>query len=145
MSSLHSLLTPDLPNPAVQHWLAEQVELCRPARVRLLDGSPAERRELLAQAVAEGVLIELNQKKLPGCYLHRSNPNDVARTEQCTFICTPSEDAGRADQQLDGAASQAYARLRGLFAGCMQRPDHVRRSPSSWARSARRWPRSACS
>ena len=64
------------------------------AEVRVLAGGPTERQTLIDQAVAEGVLIKLNQSKLPGCYLHRSNPNDVARTEQLTFICTrQKEDA----------------------------------------------------
>src|SRR5262245_50046562 len=69
----------------VRHWLAECVELCQPESVRVLDGSPDEKQGLLTQAVAEGVLIRLNQQKLPGCHLHRSHPNDVARTESCTF------------------------------------------------------------
>src|SRR5438105_4302423 len=76
-------------NPHVRHWLAECVALCRPDRVRVLDGSAAEKAQLLAQAVAEGVLMTLNPDKLPGCYLHRSHPDDVARTEHCTYICTP--------------------------------------------------------
>ncbi len=116
---LHSPQTPDLPNRTVQRWLAECITLCRPDRVRLLDGSPAERRELLAQAVADGTLIELNQKKLPGCYLHRSHPNDVARTEQDTFICTPNEMlAGPTNNWLD--SRQAYNRLHQLFDGSMR-------------------------
>ncbi len=119
MSELHSLRTPELPNRTVQRWLAETIELCQPAKVRLLDGSPAERRELLAEAVAEGVLIELNQKKLPGCYLHRSHPSDVARTEQNTYICTPNEMlAGPTNNWLD--SRQAYTRLRELFTGSMR-------------------------
>ena len=66
----------------------------------------------------EGVLIRLNPQKLPDCYLHRSNPNDVARTEQLTFICAPSEDmAGPTNNWME--TRQAYARLRGLFSGCM--------------------------
>src|SRR5262249_1904195 len=85
----------------------------------VLDGSPAERQELLAQAVAEGVLIQLNQDKLPGCYLHRSNPNDVARTEQNTYICTPSDRlAGPSNNWLE--PRQAHAKLRTLFTGAMR-------------------------
>lgn len=119
MTELHSLLTPELPNRAVQRWLAECIELCRPDRVRLLDGSTAEWHELIAQAVAERTLIELNQQKLPGCYLHRSHPSDVARTEQDTFICTPNEMlAGPTNNWLD--SRQAYSRLREMFNGSMQ-------------------------
>src|SRR5690348_16514387 len=78
------------PNAPVRQWPAECVALCRPDRVRVMDGSAAEKRDQLDQAVAEGVLMRLNQAKLPGCYLHRSNSSDVARTEQSTFICTPN-------------------------------------------------------
>ncbi len=63
-----------------------------PDRIFWVDGSEEEKELLLAEAVAQGVLIKLNQEKLPGCYYHRSNPNDVARVEQCTFICTPAKD-----------------------------------------------------
>ena len=108
-----------IPNTAVRKWVAECVGLLEPTRVRILDGSAAERGELLDEAVREGVLIRLNQDKLPGCYLHRSNPNDVARTEQCTFICTPNPRlAGPTNNWM--APDEAYAKLRGLFAGCMR-------------------------
>jgi phosphoenolpyruvate carboxykinase (GTP) len=108
-----------LPNAAVRRWLAECVTLCEPARVRVLNGSPEEKAELIDEAVRTGALIPLNHDKLPGCYLHRSNPNDVARTEQSTFICTPSaRQAGPTNNWM--APSQAYAKLRGLFAGSMR-------------------------
>jgi phosphoenolpyruvate carboxykinase (GTP) len=107
------------PNAAVRQWLAECVNLCRPSRVRVLDGSDAEKQDLLQQAVAEGALLRLNQDKLPGCYLHRSHPDDVARTEQCTFICTRSEGlAGPTNNWM--APQQAYAQLGALFAGSMR-------------------------
>lgn len=106
-------------NTHVRKWLAECFKLCRPANVRVLDGSQAEKQELLQQAVAEGVLIRLNQTKLPGCYLHRSHPNDVARTEQCTYICTRSENlAGPTNNWMP--PKEAYAKLGSLFAGCMR-------------------------
>ena len=61
----------------------------------------------------------LNQEKRPGCYLHRSNPNDVARTEHLTFICTPSQDgAGPTNNWME--PEEAYAKLRPLFDGCMK-------------------------
>jgi phosphoenolpyruvate carboxykinase (GTP) len=108
-----------IPNAAVRTWVAECAELLEPARIRVLDGSEAERQELLEEAVREGVLIRLNQEKLPGCYLHRSHPNDVARTEQCTFICTPNPRlAGPTNNWM--APEEAYSKLRGLFAGCMR-------------------------
>jgi phosphoenolpyruvate carboxykinase (GTP) len=106
-------------NPHVRAWLTGCIDLCRPDRVRVLDGSAGEKQDLLRQAVAEGVLLRLNPEKLPGCYLHRSHPEDVARTEQCTFICTPNEDlAGPTNNWMP--AKEAYERLRGLLAGCMR-------------------------
>ncbi|MFO0925422.1 MAG: phosphoenolpyruvate carboxykinase (GTP) [Gemmataceae bacterium] len=106
-------------NGHVRQWLAECVELCQPKQVRVLDGSAEEKQDLLTQAVADGVLIRLNQTLLPGCYLHRSNPNDVARTEQCTYICTTSENmAGATNNWM--APKLAYARLRTVFEGCMR-------------------------
>jgi phosphoenolpyruvate carboxykinase (GTP) len=106
-------------NPHVAEWIESCVAMCRPERVFWCDGSGAERRELLERGVHDGVFIRLNQQKLPGCFLHRSNPNDVARTEHLTFICTPSEDmAGPTNNWME--PKQAYAKLRGLFAGCMR-------------------------
>jgi phosphoenolpyruvate carboxykinase (GTP) len=106
-------------NPHVRKWIDKCVEMCEPAQIHWCDGSAEERRTLLDRGVQEGVLIRLNQQKLPGCYLHRSNPNDVARTEQLTFICTPSQDmAGATNNWMEPKA--AYAKLRGLFAGCMR-------------------------
>ena len=82
-------------NPYVLSWVQEVTELTQPERVFWCDGSEAEREALYAAAVADGVLIRLNQERLPGCYYHRSHPSDVARVEQCTYICTEAEvDAG---------------------------------------------------
>jgi len=78
-------------NAAVRAWVQEMAELCQPDRVHWCDGSEAERVALTEAAVALGVLRKLNQDKLPGCYYHRSNPNDVARVEQCTYICSDTE------------------------------------------------------
>src|SRR5438132_377650 len=115
----HSASLSALPNVQVRHWVAECAELCQPDQIRVLDGDAAEKQELLRQAVAEGILIALNQDKLPGCYLHRSNPSDVARTEQSTYICTPHERlAGPSNNWLE--PRQTYARLRPLFNGCMR-------------------------
>jgi phosphoenolpyruvate carboxykinase (GTP) len=93
--------------------------MCQPDRVRVLDGSAAEYDDLLQQAVNEGVLIRLNATKLPGCYLHRSHPTDVARTEHCTYICCRSQNlAGPTNNWMP--PKEAYARLTGLFTSCMR-------------------------
>jgi phosphoenolpyruvate carboxykinase (GTP) len=100
-------------------WVEEQAQLCQPDRIHWCDGSEAERQALIAEAVASGVLLPLDPLKRPGCYYHRSNPNDVARTEELTFICTPTrEEAGPTNNWM--APDEAYAKLRGIFAGSMK-------------------------
>ncbi|HTS02756.1 MAG TPA: phosphoenolpyruvate carboxykinase (GTP) [Thermoanaerobaculia bacterium] len=122
MSSLltpASLGTPLSKNPHLLSWVEECARLVRPDRVVWCDGSEEEKARLTAHAVSEGVLIPLNQEKLPGCYLHRSHPGDVARVEHLTFICTPTrEEAGPNNNWM--APDEAYARLRGLLDGSMR-------------------------
>src|SRR5256885_4541110 len=79
-------------NTQVSKWVDEMAVLCKPDQIVVCDGSEEEKRRLTELAVSAGILIPLNQEKLPGCYLHRSNPNDVARVEQLTFICSPTKD-----------------------------------------------------
>jgi len=106
-------------NAHVLGWVNEMVELCKPDRVVWVDGSDEEKERLTEEAVRTGVLIPLNQHKLPGCYLHRSNPNDVARVEQLTFICTPTKDeAGPTNNWM--APKEAYDKLGKLFDGSMR-------------------------
>jgi len=106
-------------NHAVRDWVAKMAALCTPDRVHWCDGSPAERAALTEEAVKQGILIRLDQQKLPGCYYHRSNPNDVARVEQATFICTKDrEDAGPTNNWM--APAQMYERLFGLARGSMK-------------------------
>src|SRR5882762_7772807 len=108
-----------IPNAVVRAWVEESIRLCAPDQVVICDGSESEKQSLLAKAVAEGVLVELNQAKWPGCYYHRSNSNDVARTEHLTFICTPSADmAGPTNNFMND--KEAYKKLRGLYDGCMK-------------------------
>src|SRR5271154_5251509 len=108
-----------VPHKSVRLWVSRCVGLCQPEKIHWCDGSEQEREALIAEGVKQGVFIPLNQKKLPGCYLHRSNPNDVARVEQCTYICTPSEDmAGPTNNWME--TQQAYHKLKQLFAGCMK-------------------------
>lgn len=82
----------NIKNSAVLDWVRKMAEICKPDRIFWCDGSKAEREALTAEAVKHGVLTPLDQKKLPGCYYHRSHPNDVARVEQCTFVCSDSEE-----------------------------------------------------
>ena len=79
-------------NKTVLKWLEDMQELLKPEKVVWIDGSDEQREELRAEAVKTGELFKLNDEKLPGCYLHRTNPNDVARVEDRTFICTSTKE-----------------------------------------------------
>src|SRR3984885_5521014 len=106
-------------NASLLEWVEEMARLTKPDRVVWCDGSDEERHRLTEETVAKGILIPLNQQKLPGCYLHRSNPNDVARVEQLTFICTPTkEEAGPTNNWM--APDEAYKKLSALFDGSMK-------------------------
>jgi phosphoenolpyruvate carboxykinase (GTP) len=110
---------PNTANATVLRWVEEMIQLCQPDRVHWCDGSEAEKKVLTAAAVAEGVLIELNQQKLPGCYYHRSNPSDVARSEDRTFICSETaDDAGPTNNWM--APAEMYPKLKALCAGGMR-------------------------
>src|SRR5262245_35514522 len=106
-------------NPHLERWVNEMAAMTTPDRVVWCDGSEAERARLTELAVQQGVLTPLNQEKRPGCYLHRSDPNDVARVEHLTFICSRrKEDAGPNNNWWD--PKEAYAKLGSLFQGCMK-------------------------
>jgi phosphoenolpyruvate carboxykinase (GTP) len=109
----------DLANEHVHRFVHQALRLCVPDRIYWCNGSSFEREKLTEQAVAEGVLIPLNAKKLPGCCMHRSNRDDVARSEQYTFVCTPSKDTTEPTNNWM-QAKEAYARLEGLFKDCMK-------------------------
>ncbi len=105
-------------NAALLAWVAEMAALVKPKEVVWCDGSEDERKRLTELAVADGSLIKLNEEKLPGCYLHRSNPNDVARMENLTFICTPTKrEAGPTNNWME--PKDAYTKLGKLFDGSM--------------------------
>jgi len=110
---------PPTQNKALLAWVDECAALTQPDQVVWCDGSEEERHRLTEEAVAKGVLIPLNQQKLPGCYLHRSNPTDVARVEHLTFICTQKkEDAGPLNNWMD--PKEAYPKLSALYKGAMK-------------------------
>jgi phosphoenolpyruvate carboxykinase (GTP) len=104
---------------AVLDWVQEVARLTLPENVFWCDGSERENDYLLEQACGRGVLIKLNEEKVPGSYLHRSNPNDVARVEQFTLICTPTkEEAGPTNNWASPA--ETYTKLNGMLKEAMR-------------------------
>ncbi len=109
----------NLKNEALSKWIEEVAALTCPDNIVLIDGSEEQIEALRAEACSTGELEKLDQDKLPGCYLHRTAVNDVARVEHRTFICTPTkEEAGPINNWME--PSEAYKMLNGLFAGSMK-------------------------
>jgi phosphoenolpyruvate carboxykinase (GTP) len=106
-------------NQALQQWIDEVATLTRPDRIHWCDGSDAEYQSLVSQMLENGDLLALNQDTYPNCYLHRSDPSDVARVEHLTFVCTPKQvDAGPNNNWMH--PDEAHQEMDGLFQGCMQ-------------------------
>jgi phosphoenolpyruvate carboxykinase (GTP) len=103
-----------------QKWVSEAAGLTQPSRVVWCDGSKAEYDALIEAMLQDGTLLPLNPKTYPNCYLHRSHPSDVARTEQLTFICSREKDsAGPTNNWISPieAKSTAGALFRGSMRG----------------------------
>ncbi|HEX9494527.1 MAG TPA: phosphoenolpyruvate carboxykinase (GTP), partial [Candidatus Limnocylindria bacterium] len=106
-------------NSRLVAWVDEMAKMCQPDRIHWCDGSEAEAKALRDEAVAADVLIPLNREKRPDSFYHRSNPNDVARTEELTFICTPTKaEAGPTNNWMEPA--EAYRKLAAIFDGSMK-------------------------
>ncbi len=106
-------------HPGLLAWVRDMAAMCGPEEVIWIDGSADQRDRLRAEACATGELIELNQEKLPGCYLHRTAVNDVARTEHLTYICTRSkDDAGPTNNWM--SPEEGYRRAGEIFRGSMK-------------------------
>ena len=104
-------------NQKLNAWIAEMAELTQPDKIVLIDGSDAQAEALREEACKTGEMFKLNQEKLPGCYLHRTAVNDVARVEDRTFICTSKEeDAGPNNHWM--APADCYAKLSKLYKNC---------------------------
>ncbi len=100
-------------------WVAEVAALTKPDRIHWCDGSEAERDALVARMVELGDLLPLNPQTHPNCYLHRSHPNDVARVEHLTFVCSENQDdAGPNNHWM--APTEAHAKIDALFTGSMR-------------------------
>ncbi|MGI5896704.1 MAG: phosphoenolpyruvate carboxykinase (GTP) [Oscillospiraceae bacterium] len=106
-------------NKNVLNWVDEMVALCKPDKVVWIDGSEEQLNELRAEATKTGEMIPLNEEELPGCYLHRTAVNDVARVEDRTFICSrKKEDAGPTNNWCD--PKEMYAKLTPMYDGVMK-------------------------
>lgn len=106
-------------NKNVLNWVEEMVALCKPDEVVWIDGSEAQQKALTEQALASGEMEKLNEDKLPGCLLHRTLQNDVARVEARTFICSRDKnDAGPTNNWCD--PKEMYAKLTPMYDGVMK-------------------------
>jgi phosphoenolpyruvate carboxykinase (GTP) len=104
---------------SVEEWVDEVARTTRPDRVVWCDGSDAENDRLIDHMLTDGTLIRLNQERLPNSFLHRSHPQDVARTEHLTFICSEqAEDAGPTNNWM--SPSEARERVWPLFNNSMR-------------------------
>ena len=103
----------------LENWVGEAAKLAKPDKVVFCDGSEAENERIIAEMLRAGDSFALNEKTYPNCYLHRSSPNDVARTERVTFICTPDkEEAGPTNNWMDPEA--AKYKVGALLDGAMR-------------------------
>ena len=106
-------------NKYVLSWIDEMAAMTQPDQIVWIDGSEAQAEALREEACASGEMIKLNQEKLPGCYLHRTAVNDVARVEGRTFICTSKkEDAGNINNWMD--PTECKEKLSKLYRGSMK-------------------------
>lgn len=106
-------------NDILSSWIEEMAALCLPDQIVWIDGSEEQRKTLTAEACATGEMIEMNQKTWPGCYYHRTHPQDVARVEDKTFICCRNErDAGSTNNWK--RPEEAYMEAANFFRGSMR-------------------------
>ena len=115
------MLKNDIPkttHKALLKWAEKMISLCEPAAVHWCDGSQDEANRLFASMVQRGMCVKLNEKKRPNSYLFRSDPNDVARVESKTFICSQNKDgAGPTNNWQD--PRKMRRKMKQLFKGCM--------------------------
>lgn len=105
--------------PALQKWVSEVASHTQPDSIHWCTGSDDEYAQLIEKMTADGTLSELNQDDYPNCYLHLSDPSDVARVEHLTFVCTETQDeAGPNNNWMSPA--DGHAKIDALFAGAMR-------------------------
>ncbi|MDD5347684.1 MAG: phosphoenolpyruvate carboxykinase (GTP) [Candidatus Omnitrophica bacterium] len=99
-------------------WIEKSARMCKPDRIIWVDGSGEQKSLLEKECVFSGELIPLNGERLPGCFLHRTDPNDVARTEHLTYICTRKKrDAGPNNNWM--SPRSGYRKAKDIFTGSM--------------------------
>lgn len=109
----------NIKNQYLQNWINEIAALTKPAQIHICDGSESENQKLIDQMIASGTLKKLNETLRPNSYLACSDPSDVARVEDRTFICSEKKsDAGPTNNWIE--PSEMHATLGKLFDGCMQ-------------------------
>ncbi len=109
----------NIKNERLSKWIKEVIDLCKPDNVYLCDGSDEENQRLLDEMVNTGLAIKLNQNKKPNSYLFRSDPSDVARVENRTFIASRNkDDAGPTNNWI--APDELKATMTKLYDGCMK-------------------------
>ena len=105
-------------NKELQSWVKDISKMTKPENIYWCNGSKEEYEEFIQKMLKTGDLMQLNEETFPNCYLHRSDPSDVARVEHLTFICTEdSEDAGPNNNWMD--PKEAHEKLDDLFDNCM--------------------------
>ncbi len=106
-------------NKKLLAWVDEVAKLCTPDKIHWCDGSEAENQKLLDEMEKGGMATKLNQEKLPGCYLFRSDPSDVARVENRTYIASATQEAaGPTNNWID--PKELKETMTGLYSGCMK-------------------------
>lgn len=106
-------------SPRAKQWIAEMVALCKPDSVHFCDGSDEEYQQMCDLLVEKGTFIRLNPELRPNSFLARSDPSDVARVEDRTFICSLNkEDAGPTNNWVN--PREMHETLQRLFDGCMR-------------------------
>ena len=104
---------------SLRQWVEQVAALTQPDAVQWCDGSEAEYEVLISRMLADGTMQKLNEATHPGSYLHRSDPDDVARVEHLTFVCTPKrDDAGPNNHWMSPV--DGHAQMDALFKGCMR-------------------------